>query len=60
LVVPIDFLRIPLIALIGWEFFGEQLDLFVMLGAAIIIAGVAWNLRAEANRAAATSLQVSE
>jgi drug/metabolite transporter (DMT)-like permease len=60
LVVPIDFLRSPLIALIGWEFFGEQLDLFVMLGAAIIIAGVAWNLRAEANRAAATSLQVSE
>jgi drug/metabolite transporter (DMT)-like permease len=60
LVVPIDFLRIPLIALIGWEFFGERLDLFVMLGAAVIIAGVAWNLRAEANRAAATSLQISE
>jgi drug/metabolite transporter (DMT)-like permease len=60
LVVPIDFMRIPLIALVGWEFFGERLDLFVMLGAMIIIAGVIWNLRAEANRAAATSLQVSE
>jgi drug/metabolite transporter (DMT)-like permease len=60
LVVPIDFMRIPLIAVVGWAFFNESLDLFVLLGAGIIIAGVAWNLRAEANRAAATSLQVSE
>jgi drug/metabolite transporter (DMT)-like permease len=60
LVVPIDFMRIPLIAIVGWIFFNETLDLFVFLGAAIIIAGVLWNLRAEANRAAATSLQVSE
>jgi drug/metabolite transporter (DMT)-like permease len=50
LVVPLDFLRIPLIAVIGWTFYGERLDIFVPLGALIIVAGVLWNLRAEAAR----------
>jgi drug/metabolite transporter (DMT)-like permease len=50
LVVPMDFMRIPLIAVVGWAFYGEQLDLFVLLGALIIVAGVLWNLRAEAAR----------
>jgi drug/metabolite transporter (DMT)-like permease len=49
-VVPFDFLRIPLIALVGWLFYAEALDLFVFLGAALIIAGVVWNLRAESRR----------
>jgi drug/metabolite transporter (DMT)-like permease len=48
LVVPLDFLRIPLIAVVGWAFYDERLDIFVLLGALIIIAGVLWNLRAEA------------
>ena len=48
LVVPLDFLRIPLIAVVGWAFYGEKLDIFVLLGAMIIISGVLWNLRAEA------------
>jgi drug/metabolite transporter (DMT)-like permease len=47
LVVPLDFLRIPLIAIVGWAFYNEKLDIFVLLGAMIIIAGVLWNLRAE-------------
>ena len=47
---PLDFLRIPLIALVGWLFYGEALDPFVFVGAAVIIAGVVWNLRAEARR----------
>ncbi len=51
LVVPMDFLRIPLIAVVGWAFYGERLDIFVLLGALIIIAGVLWNLRSEAARA---------
>jgi drug/metabolite transporter (DMT)-like permease len=46
-VVPLDFLRIPLIAWIGWWLYGETLDIFVFAGALTIIAGVAWNLRAE-------------
>jgi drug/metabolite transporter (DMT)-like permease len=48
LVVPLDFMRIPLIAVVGWAFYGESLDIFVLLGALIIIAGVLWNLRSEA------------
>jgi drug/metabolite transporter (DMT)-like permease len=48
LVVPLDFMRIPLIAVVGWAVYGESLDIFVLLGALIIVAGVLWNLRAEA------------
>ena len=46
-VIPLDFLRIPLIAFIGFMFYGERLDLLVFAGAAIIVAGIVWNLRAE-------------
>jgi drug/metabolite transporter (DMT)-like permease len=49
-VVPLDFLRIPLIALVGWAFYGEALDVFVFAGAALIICGVTWNLLAERRR----------
>ena len=49
-VVPFDFLRIPLIALVGWLFYAEPLDLVVFAGAGVIIAGVVWNLRAEVRR----------
>jgi drug/metabolite transporter (DMT)-like permease len=52
-VVPLDFLRIPLIAWIGWWLYGETLDVFVFAGALTIIAGVAWNLRAETRPALA-------
>jgi len=51
LVVPLDFMRIPLIAVVGWAFYGERLDIFVLLGAMIIISGVLWNLRAESRKA---------
>jgi len=50
LVVPLDFMRIPLIAVVGWVFYGERLDVFVLLGALIIVGGVLWNLRAETAR----------
>ncbi|MBV8753448.1 MAG: DMT family transporter [Hyphomicrobiales bacterium] len=43
-VYPLDFLRLPLIALIGWWFYSEALDPMVFAGAALIIAGVLWNL----------------
>jgi drug/metabolite transporter (DMT)-like permease len=46
-VIPLDFLRIPLIALVGWTFYGERLDLLVFAGAGIIVSGIVWNLRAE-------------
>jgi len=51
-VVPLDFLRIPLIALVGWSLYGEPLDMFVFAGAALIISGVLWNLRTETVRPA--------
>jgi drug/metabolite transporter (DMT)-like permease len=50
-VVPLDFLRIPLIAVVGWWLYDERLDVFVFVGAALIIAGILWNLRSEAARA---------
>jgi drug/metabolite transporter (DMT)-like permease len=50
LVVPLDFLRIPLIAVIGWWFYDEALDGFVFIGALLIITGVLWNLRSEVQR----------
>ncbi len=46
-VIPLDFLRIPLIAFVGWMFFGERVDVLVFVGAGIIMAGIIWNLRAE-------------
>ena len=50
LVVPLDFMRIPLIAVVGWAFYGEPLDIFVLLGALVIVTGVLWNLRSETAR----------
>ncbi len=51
MVVPLDFLRIPLIALAEWHLYDEPLDPFVLLGSVTIIAGILWNLRAEARAA---------
>jgi drug/metabolite transporter (DMT)-like permease len=44
IVVPMDFLRIPLIALIGWTLYGESIDVLVFVGSGFIMAGVFWNL----------------
>ena len=50
MVVPLDFLRIPLIAVVGWWLYGEPLDVFVFAGAGLIITGIVWNLRSESQR----------
>jgi drug/metabolite transporter (DMT)-like permease len=50
LVVPLDFMRIPLIAVVGWWLYGEPLDVFVFLGAGLIVTDILWNLRSEAVR----------
>ena len=44
------FLRIPLIAVVGYFLYNETLDVFVFLGAGLIVCGVLWNLRAESRR----------
>jgi drug/metabolite transporter (DMT)-like permease len=49
-VVSLDFFRIPLIAVVGWLFYREALDIFVFIGALLIFIGVFWNLRSEAKR----------
>jgi drug/metabolite transporter (DMT)-like permease len=54
-VVPLDFLRIPLIAALGWWIYSEPLDGFVFLGAAVIVSGIVWNLRAETRRVRASA-----
>ena len=43
-VIPLDFMRIPLIAVIGWWLYDEPLDAFVFAGAGLIISGILWNL----------------
>jgi drug/metabolite transporter (DMT)-like permease len=44
-VVPMDFLRVPLTALAGWLLYSERLDAFTVLGAALILTGNLVNLR---------------
>jgi drug/metabolite transporter (DMT)-like permease len=43
-VVPMDFLRVPLTALVGWLAYSERLDLFTALGVGLILAGNVLNL----------------
>ncbi len=48
--VPMDFLRLPLSALIGFLAYAEILDIWVLAGAVAIFAGNYVNVRAEARR----------
>jgi drug/metabolite transporter (DMT)-like permease len=43
-VVPIDFLRLPLIAVVGMLFYGEPLEFSILLGAAVIFAGTYFSI----------------
>jgi drug/metabolite transporter (DMT)-like permease len=45
--VPIDFIRLPLIAVIGAMFYGEAFDPMVIVGAAVIFAGTYYSLSRE-------------
>jgi drug/metabolite transporter (DMT)-like permease len=44
-VMPLDFARLPVIAIVGWAAFGEPLDPLVFGGAALILAGNLLTLR---------------
>jgi drug/metabolite transporter (DMT)-like permease len=44
-VMPVDFVRLPLIAVIGTMFYGEILDIYVLLGAVLILTANYLNLR---------------
>ena len=43
-VMPMDFLRLPLSALIGYLLYSESIDLFTAIGAALILAGNLFNM----------------
>jgi drug/metabolite transporter (DMT)-like permease len=43
-VVPMDFLRVPLAALLGWLVYAERVDLYTALGAALILTGNLLNI----------------
>jgi drug/metabolite transporter (DMT)-like permease len=45
--VPIDFVRLPLIAVVGAAAYGEPFDPLVMVGAAVIFAGTYYSLSRE-------------
>lgn len=44
-VVPVDFLRLPLIVVVGFLVYGEAVDVWVLVGAVIIFAGNYLNIR---------------
>jgi len=44
-VVPMDFLRVPLTAIAGWLVFSEGIDLMMVLGTILILGGNLLNLR---------------
>ena len=60
LVIPLDFLRVPLIALVGYLFFGDTVDSLVFVGAGIILAGILWNLRQESRDSGNVALPKDE
>ncbi len=59
IVIPMDFLRVPLTATAGWLIYGERLDMLTALGAALILAGNLLNLKPAATRPARESLPES-
>ena len=54
-VVPMDFMRLPLIALVGFLVYGEPLNIYVLAGAAVMLIGNLINVRAEQRPVKGTS-----
>src|ERR1700675_777477 len=44
-VLPMDFLRVPLTATAGWLLYSERLDIYIVLGAVLILTGNMVNLK---------------
>ncbi len=45
LVTPLHYLRVPLIAWLGWLIYDETVDLWLWIGAAVIFAGTMITVR---------------
>lgn len=54
-VIPLDFLRLPLIAIVGALFYGEPLQLALFIGAAFILGGNLFSIVTERRRAGAAA-----
>ncbi len=50
LMIPIDFLRLPLIAVVGFLFYSEAIEIALFVGAIIIFAGNYYNIRLETKK----------
>lgn len=50
-VIPMDFMRLPLIAVVGLLLYGEPIDLWVLIGGLIIFAGTFLNIIKDGKRA---------
>lgn len=46
-VVPMDFLRLPMVAVLGLMLYGEPLDPWVLAGAAVIFSAILINILSE-------------
>lgn len=49
-VIPLDFMRLPLISVIGFLAYGEAFELPILLGAGVIFIAILLNLKAEKQR----------
>lgn len=54
-VVPMDFLRVPLMALAGWLVYAERVDVFSVIGTSLILLGNLLNVRRSGVPSAGTS-----
>lgn len=54
-VIPIDFLRLPLVMALGWFLYGEALDVFVLFGAGLMFTGIFVNVLHEVRRVRASA-----
>lgn len=49
-VIPLDFMRLPLISVIGFLAYGEAFELPILFGAGVIFIAIMLNLKAEKQR----------
>ena len=49
-VIPLDFMRLPLISVIGFLAYGEAFELLILVGAGVIFIAILLNLKAEKQR----------
>ena len=51
-VMPMDFIRLPLSAVLGWLLYNEAIDIYTALGAAFILSGNLLNINRKRQRPA--------